>query len=152
MTPWVGWLDYFGADGLGRLTGLWLKFCLSLPRRLVRLLARVGRTNHRFDQPALQREERNQPSPRKGLPLGKLGKIIVSSSLTLLVWIITTWKPIWTDAGADGERILAAILLVVSASWVISLVWICFSKSRRSEVAVLGGSSADARSRTAKAS
>lgn len=43
MEPRLDWLDYFGADGLGRLTGLWLKFCLSLPRRIVRLLARVAR-------------------------------------------------------------------------------------------------------------
>ena len=128
MQPWLDWLDYFGADGLGRLTGLWLKFCLSLPRRLVHLLGGLWRNNPRLGQPVLQREGCSHRSRSKGLPLGKLGRIIISTAVTLLVWDVATWKPLWTAAGRGGERILAAILLLVSASWVISLVWVCFSK------------------------
>jgi hypothetical protein len=52
------------------------------------------------------------PSPRNGLRLGKIGKI-PSSLLNLPVWTVIAWKPIWTAAGADGERILAAILLAL---------------------------------------
>ena len=50
------------------------------------------------------------------------------------VWRIITLKAVWVAAGESGDRFLTAILLFVSASWVISLVWICFSKSRQTEI------------------
>ena len=139
MQPWLDWLDYFGADGLGRLTGLWLKFCLSLPRRLVHLLGRLCKNNPLPGQPVLQHEGRGQPSPRKGLSLGKLRRIVISTAVTLLVWGVATWKPLWAALGPGGERILAAILLLVSASWVISLAWICFSKTQPRGTAFTNG-------------
>jgi hypothetical protein len=152
MPPWVDWLDYFGADGLGRLTGLWLNFCLSLSRRLVLLLGKVWRANYRSDQRALERENTNRLSHRVRVPLRRLGWIAVSTSLTLLLWAVITWKPFWTAAGASEKRLLSAVLLLASAFWVMSLFLICFSKSRRTNVAALVGPSSDTRPRTAKAS
>ena len=148
MPPWLDWVDHFGADALGRLTGLWLNFCLSLPRRFVHLLARVWTTRHRSQAGSLGKDC-DRPSHSNRLVLSRLGKVIVSTSLTLLLWSIITWKPFWIAAGRNGERILSAVLLLLSASWVISLFWICFFKPRRSKVAVPVGSSADARSKAA---
>ena len=34
MPYWADWLDYFGADAVGRLIGLWVRLCL-LPFRMV---------------------------------------------------------------------------------------------------------------------
>jgi hypothetical protein len=45
MPPWVDWLDYFGADAIGSVVGLWLRFCLNLPKlRLSRLEIRHENT------------------------------------------------------------------------------------------------------------
>jgi len=66
--------------------------------------------------------------------LGKLGKTTIATLLTLVVWRIVTLKAVWVAAGERGDRTLTAILLFVSASWVISLVWICFSKLRQTGI------------------
>ncbi len=42
MPPWFDWLDYIGADAIGRVIGLWFRFCVSLPRNLFRLV--IGTT------------------------------------------------------------------------------------------------------------
>src|SRR6202035_2362703 len=64
----------------------------------------------------------------------KLSRMSISTLLTLIVWRIITLKAVWVAAGESGDRFLTAILLFVSASWVISLVWICFSKSRQTDI------------------
>ena len=153
----------YGAQaGLARL--LWSRWSWQANRSVAEVLPVSSATNNPFTRKGCEglttslisrfgcARHANQPSPRKGLHPGKVGKIIASSLLTLLVWTVTTWKPIWTAAGADGDRILAAILLLVSTFWVLSLVWICCSKSRRSDVASLCDSSAEASSRNARAS
>ncbi len=66
--------------------------------------------------------------------LGKLGKTTIATLLMLVVWRIVTLKAVWVAAGERGDRTLTAILLFVSASWVISLVWICFSKLRQTGI------------------
>jgi len=66
--------------------------------------------------------------------LGKLGKTTIATLLMLVVWRIITLKAVWVAAGERGDRTLTAILLFVSASWVISLVWICFSKLRQTGI------------------
>jgi hypothetical protein len=110
--PWFEWLDYMGADAMGRLVGLWLRFCLSLPRKLVALVVR------------------NEQGRRKWSWLRRVGKMAVSTLLTLGVWRVVTWKPLWVAAGAEGDRLLAVVLIFVTAAWPISLVWIWFSKPK----------------------
>ena len=115
--PWFEWLDYMGADAMGRLVGLWLRFCLSLPRKLVALVVR------------------NEQGRRKWSWLRRVGKMAVSTLLTLGVWTVVTWKPLWVAAGAEGDRVLTMVLIFVSAAWPISLVWIWFSKPKYRSVA-----------------
>jgi hypothetical protein len=68
--------------------------------------------------------------------LAKAIRIVMATLLTLVVWAIVTSKPVWTAAGTDGDRILAGVLLLVSATWVISVFWIFFSQPRKKRVAV----------------
>jgi len=115
--PWFEWLDYVGADAMGRLIGLWLRFCVSLPRRLVSLVVR------------------NEERRPKWSWLRRVGKMAVSTLFTLGVWSVVTWKPVWAAAGAEGDRVLTLVLIFVSAAWPISLVWIWFSKPKYRSVA-----------------
>jgi hypothetical protein len=136
MPPWVDWYGYFGADGLGRLTGLWLKLCLSLARRVVLLLAKICRTSWRSGQLGVQCGNFHQGFRWGQLLFDKALKIAASSGLVFLLWAVITWRPLWMAAGPGGQRILSAILLLANASWVISLFWICFSMPRQHKVAV----------------
>jgi hypothetical protein len=113
-SDWPDWLwwDVIGAGILGRILGLWFGFCVSLPRRLVALVVR------------------NEKGRSKWSWLRRIGKMAVSTLLTLGVWTVITWKPVWIAAGAEGDRVLAVVLIFVSAAWPISLVWIWFSKPR----------------------
>ena len=117
MPPWFDWPDYLGTDAMGQLIGLWLRFCVSLPRKLVALVVR---------------NEERRPNWSW---LRRLGKMAVSTLFTLGVWSVVTWKPVWTAAGAGGDRALTVILIFVSAAWPISLVWIWFSKPKYRSVA-----------------
>jgi Protein of unknown function (DUF418) len=117
MPPWLDWLDWLewdsiGAGILGKILGLWFGFCVSLPRKLVALVVR------------------NEQGRRRWSWLRRIGKMAVSTSLTLGVWTVVTWKPVWLAAGAEGDRVLTAVLIFVSATWPISLVWIWFSKPK----------------------
>jgi hypothetical protein len=112
MPPWFDWPDYLGTDAIGRLIGWWLRFCVLLPRRLVALVVRNEEGRHQWSW------------------LRRVGKMAVSTLLTLGVWIVVTWKPVWVAAGADGDRVLTMVLIFVSAAWPISLVWIWFSKPK----------------------
>lgn len=137
MRPWFDWLEYLGADAIGRAIGLWFRFCLSLVKTAFRLLTRTARnpihSAMRVSNPDnvahFDRSQRGRFSP-----LRKISRIAISTALTLAVWRIVTLKAVWLAAGASGDRILAAVLLFVSASWIISLVWICFSKSKRKKI------------------
>ena len=139
MRPWLDWLDWLkwdciGAGIVGRILGLWFRVCVSAIRGSFRFVhghlrdSAADISNHSDFDPA-----NRQPSAGSS-SLGKLGKTTISTLLTLLVWRIITLKAVWVVAGESGDRILTAILLFVSASWVISLVWICFSTSRRTEI------------------
>jgi hypothetical protein len=117
MPPWLDWLDWLewdsiGAGILGKILGLWFGFRVSLPRKLVALVVR------------------NEQGRRRWSWLRRIGKMAVSTSLTLGVWTVVTWKPVWLAAGAEGDRVLTVVLIFVSATWPISLVWIWFSKPK----------------------
>jgi len=137
MRPWFDWLEYLGADAIGRAIGLWLRFCLSLLKNTFRPLTTTARNPIRsaigVSNPDrvvhIDRSQHYRLSPHR-----KVTEIAISTALTLAVWRIVTLKAVWVAAGESGDRILTAILLLVSASWIISLVWICFSKSRQTDI------------------
>jgi hypothetical protein len=136
MPPWLDWLDYFGADAIGRVVGLWLRFCLTCAKRLFCLLRSLV-TGLSGGNVIDRRRRHAEPTrmTQPGSALSKTIKIVVSTSLTILVWVTVTSKPIWTAAGRQGDRILAGILLLVNAGWVISLIWILFSRPGKKSIA-----------------
>ncbi len=138
MRPWLDWLDWLkwdciGAGIVGRILGLWFRVCVSAIRGSFRFVhGHLGDfaadiSNHSDFETA------NRQLSAGSSFLGKLGKTTISTLLTLIVWRVITLKAVWVAAGESGDRILTAILLFVSASWVISSVWIGFSKSRQTE-------------------
>ena len=137
MSPRFDWLEYLGADAIGKAIGLWFRFCLSLLKNTFRPLTTTARnpihSAMRISNP--DRVVHIDGSQRERLsPLRKVAEIAISTGLTLAVWRIITLKAVWVAAGESGDRFLTAILLFVSASWVISLVWICFSRSRQTDI------------------
>jgi hypothetical protein len=60
----------------------------------------------------------------------------MATSLTLVVWAILTSKPIWTTAGTDGDRVLAGVLMLVSAAWVDIGILDFLSQPRKKRIAV----------------
>ena len=137
MPPWLDWLDWLkwdciGAGIVGKILGLWSRFCVSVIRRLFRLtraMVRGPRASAGWTpQPAnyaCKVPKRTEPSF-----FGRVGKTAISTLVTVGVWSAITWKPIWIAAGPTGDKILTVVLLFVSAAWPISLVWIWFSKPR----------------------
>ena len=139
MRPWLDWLDWLkwdciGAGIVGRILGLWFRVCVSVIRGLFRFVHGRLRDFVAYISNHSDFETPNRQLSAPSSSLGKLGKTIISTLLTLVVWRIITLKAVWVAAGERGDRILTTILLFVSASWVVSLVWICFSKSRQTEI------------------
>jgi len=138
MPPWPEWqFEYMGSRFLGRLLGLWSSLWVFLLRKLFQLLTKTFRNprdSAYCDSNGYTSLDGTRPSETEFSFARKLSRIAVSTLLTLGIWRIVTLKAVWLAAGESGDRILTAILLLVSASWVISLVWICFSRSRRTEI------------------
>src|SRR6266481_2841566 len=138
MSPWFDWLEYLGADAIGRAIGLWFRFCLSLVKNAFRLLTRTARNPIHSAMRVVPNPDNiahfDRSQSVRLSPLKKINRIAISTALTLAVWRIVTLKAVWLAAGSSGDRILAAVLLFVSALWLISLVWICFSKSKPQKI------------------
>ncbi len=136
MSPWSDWLDYFGADAIGRVVGLWLKFCFGLPKFLLSRFGILTRNIPRLNGGPYAASPHSEVTGRFRSWFAKTVKIVMATLLTLVVWVIVTSKPIWTAAGADGDRILAGLLMLVTATWVMSVFWIFFSQARKKIIAV----------------
>src|SRR5437660_2749231 len=138
MPPWPEWqFEYMGSRFLGRLLGLWSRLWVSLVRKLFQLLiktARSPRDSSSCNSNGYSSLDDTRRSESEFSFARKLSRMAISTMLTLGVWRIITLKAVWAAAGESGDRILTAILLFVSASWVISLAWICFSKSRQTDI------------------
>jgi hypothetical protein len=138
MPPWLDWLDWLkwdciGAGVLGKILGVWFGFCMSIVRKLFRWIVTVSKGSSRATS--------NVQFPHQDLPIQtspsfwrKLTKIAGSTILTLAAWVAITWKPVWLAAGPKGDRLLTVILILASAAWPISLLWIVFSKSKRKNI------------------
>ena len=135
MPPWSDWLDYFGADAIGRVVGLWLKFCFGLPKFLLSRFRILSRDTSRPSGVPYAASTRSDVTGCFRSWLAKTIRIVMATLLTLVVWAIVTSKPVWTAAGTDGDRILAGVLMLVSATWVISVFWIFFSQPRKKRIA-----------------
>jgi hypothetical protein len=138
MPPWPEWqFEYMGSRFLGRLLGFWSSLWVSLVKKLFRLLTTTAR-NRRESSSCNSNGYNFLDEPRRSETefsfARKLSAMSISTLLTLVVWRIITLKAVWVAAGDSGDRFLTAILLFVSASWVVSLVWICFSKSRQTDI------------------
>lgn len=138
MPPWLDWLDWLkwdciGAGALGKILGVWFGFCVSIVRKLFRWTLTVSQSPARAT-PNPQISHQDQPIQTSTSFWRKLGKIAVSTLLTVAVWVAITWKPVWSAAGAEGDRLLAVVLILASAAWPISLLWILFTKPVRKNV------------------
>lgn len=134
MPPWLDWVDWLkwdciGAGVLGKILGVWFGFCMSIVRKLFRWIVTASKGSSRATS--------NVQFPHQDLPIQtspsfwrKLAKIAGSTILTLAVWVAITWKPVWLAAGPKGDLLLTVILILTSAAWPISLLWIVFSKSK----------------------
>lgn len=90
MPPWLDWLDWLkwdciGAGIIGKILGVWFSFCVSTIRKLFRFLLRDLRGlalhihNHSNFEPS-NRQLRAQSSY-----LERIGKMAISTLLTLVV-------------------------------------------------------------------
>ena len=134
MPPWLDWLDWLkwdciGAGVLGKILGVWFRFCVSIVRKLFHwiLTASKGST---WATSKVQFPHQDLPIQTGSSFWRKFIKIVVSTLLMLAVWIVITWKPVWSAAGAEGDRLLTVVLILASVVWPISLLWILFSKPR----------------------
>jgi hypothetical protein len=135
MPPWLDWLDWLkwdciGAGIIGKILGLWFRFCVSAIRGLFRLPLGMVRGPRASADWTPQPANYSRKVPKRTEPpfFGKVGKTAISTLVTVGVWIAITWKPIWIAAGPTGDKFLTVVLLFVSAAWPISLVWIWLSK------------------------
>jgi len=137
MPPWMDWLDWLkwdsiGAGVIGKILGLWFRTCAAVVKEILQLFLSRGLRYRSFALfPAF---EPCTKDPVGHLLVKKTINIVISSAVTLLIWMTLTWKPVWNSAGPRGDRILAAILLLVSALWIVSLISICFWKPGRSRL------------------
>ena len=136
MPPWPEWqLEYIGTRYLGKLLALWTAFWITVFRKIFRLIFN-GRRNSR----SLPEHSRNQSLSdvhlRSEHSIAKrLHKMAISTLLTLGVWRIATLNSLWLATNASVHRFIAAVLLLVSAGWVISLIWIVLSKRQPRRIA-----------------
>ena len=135
MPPWLDWLDWLkwdciGAGALGKILGVWFGFCISIVRKLLRWTLSMTKSSTGSTSNA-QISHQVQPIQTGRSLHGKLTNIAVSTLLTLAVWVVITWKPVWSAAGPEGDIVLTVVLILISAAWPISLLWILFSKPKR---------------------
>jgi len=132
MPPWPEWqFEYIGTRFLGKLLGLWSAFWVNLLKKLFRSVRKAVKNLRDFTYRNSSRSDLSEDARLSESSFAKkLYKMAISTLLTLGLWRIATLKAVWSTANENGHRVLAAIVLLVCASWVISLVWICFSKSK----------------------
>jgi hypothetical protein len=138
MPPWLDWLDwlkwdYIGAGALGKIIGVWFRFCVSIVLKLFRWTLTITKS---LTRSSLNDQISHQdPRISTGAPFwAKLAKIAVSTFLTVAMWVAITWKPVWSATGPKGDRLLSVVLILVSVGWPFSLWWISVSKPRNKNI------------------
>lgn len=135
MPPWLDWLDWLkwdciGAGTLGKILGVCFGSCISIVRKSFRWTLTIIKSS---SESSLNAQISHPVQPIRTAPSfhGKLIKIAVSTLGMLAVWVAITWKPVWSAVGLEGDRLLTIVLILTSAAWPISLLWILFSKPIR---------------------
>lgn len=132
MPPWPEWqIEYIGTRFLGKLLGLWSIFLVSIFRMLFRSFAGVTKGLDRVlkGSPTHNRNRKNGPVP-KFTTVKKLYKLIVVSLLMVSFWRMATLKSIWSSTDEQVHRAIVAFLFLLTACWLITVIWICLSKSQ----------------------
>jgi hypothetical protein len=55
----------------------------------------------------------------------------ISTLLMLGIWRLATLKPFWLVFNESGHRIIVALLFLLTACWMMSVVWIGASKAHK---------------------
>jgi hypothetical protein len=121
MPPWPEWqVEYVGSSFLGKLIGLWCGFWISLLRRLFLIFRTRTESSKPYDRSHLSRFEIR----------AKVYRLAISTVLVLGFWRVATLKPLWSTLNESGHRVILLSLFLLTASWMILVVWICFSHRR----------------------
>ena len=136
MPPWPEWqLEYIGTRYLGKLLALWTAFWILVFRKIFRLIFTGRRNSHSLTERGCKQGLSDVRLRSEYSVAKRLYKMAISTLLTLGVWRIATLNSIWIATNASVHRFIAAVLLLVSAGWVISLIWIVLSKRQPSRIA-----------------
>ena len=129
MPPWPEWqLEYIGTRYLGKLLALWTAFWIMLFRKIFRLIFNGRRNSHSLTERSCNQSLSNVHLRSEYSIAKRLYNITISTLLTLGVWRIATLNSLWLATNATVHRFIAAVLLLVSAGWVVSLIWIVLPK------------------------
>ena len=116
-------VEYIGSSFLGKLLGLWCGFWISLLKKLFFIFGK--------------RTENSNPDNRAGARFltfeirTKLYRMTISTLLMLGIWRFATLKPFWSAFNESGHRIIVALLFLLTASWMLSIIWIRSSKAHK---------------------
>lgn len=136
MPPWPEWqLQYIGTRYLGKLLALWTTFWITVFKKLFRFIFNKRRNSHSLSEGGCNQGLSNVRLPSEYSFAKRLYKMAISALLTLGVWRVATLNSVWLATNTGGHRLLAAVLLLVSAGGVISLIWIGLSKRRSRRIA-----------------
>jgi len=124
MPPWPEWqVEYIGSSFLGKLLGLWCGFWISLPKRLFLIFEKHTEKSSPYDRSATRFSTFEIRA--------KLYRTTISTLLMLGIWRLATLKPFWLAFDESGHRIIVALLFLLTASWMMSIIWICSSKNHK---------------------
>ena len=136
MPPWPEWqLEYIGTRYLGKLLALWTAFWITVFRKIFRLILNGYRNSHSLTEHGCNQSQLHVRLRSDSTLAKRLYRMAISTLLTLGVWRIATLNSVWLATSASAHRFIAAVLLLVSAGWVISLIWIVLSKRQPIRIA-----------------
>ena len=124
MPPWPEWqVEYVGSSFLGKLLGLWSAFWISLVKTLFRCFGTDVKNSKKHNSS-------RSPLSKFGVR-AKLYRLAISTVLMLCFWRVATLKPFWSAFNESGHRVIVSVLFLLTACWMMSVVWICLSKAQR---------------------
>lgn len=126
MPVWPEWqVEYVGSSILGKLLGSWTAFWIRL-RRMPFASSRREKRKSRYENGTLARLSSFEVRI-------KLYRLAISTVLMLCFCRVASLKPLWSAFDDSAHRVILELLFrcFCSASWLISVVWICLSKVHR---------------------
>ena len=136
MPPWPEWqLQYIGTRYLGKLLALWTALWITVFRKIFRLIFSGRRNSHSLAERSCKQSLSHVHLRSEYSIVKRIYRMAISTLVTLGVWRIATLKSLWLSTNASVHRFIAAVLLLVSAGWVISLIWIVLSNRQPRRIA-----------------